>query len=111
MKPPPFEYYPAFTVEEAIELLTKLGPEVKILAGGQSLLPMMKLRLARPSALVDLNRLRELAYVRHTNGALVFGAMARLAELESVEVRSLCPMLAAAARQIGHPAIFRGRRA
>ncbi|MBI3329470.1 MAG: FAD binding domain-containing protein [Nitrospinae bacterium] len=80
MKPPPFEYYRATTAEEAIALLSRYGPDAKVLAGGQSLLPMLKFRLARPSVLVDLNWVRELAYVRQANGSVAFGAMARLAD-------------------------------
>jgi CO/xanthine dehydrogenase FAD-binding subunit len=105
MKPPPFEYYRAGTLDEALALLGRHGPAARVLAGGQSLLPMMKLRLARPAVLVDLNRAAELAYVRPENGAFVFGAMARLFELQSPTVRSLQPMLAAAAPHIGHAAI------
>jgi carbon-monoxide dehydrogenase medium subunit len=105
MKPPPFEYYRGTTVEEAVALLGQYGSDAKVLAGGQSLLPMMKLRLARPRVLVDLHRVRDLAYVRQVDGALAFGAMARLAALESDQVRSRCPMLTAAARDIGHPPI------
>lgn len=105
MKPPPFEYYRATTVEEAIVLLSQYGPDAKVLAGGQSLVPMMKFRLARPSALVDLHWVRELAYVRQADGTVAFGAMARLASLESDPARALCPILAAAAPHIGHPPI------
>jgi carbon-monoxide dehydrogenase medium subunit len=105
MKPPPFEYYRATTVEEAIALLGQYGPGARVLAGGQSLLPMMKFRLARPSVLVDLRWVRDLAYVRQTNDNLAFGAMARLASLESARVRTLCPILAEAAQHIGHPPI------
>jgi carbon-monoxide dehydrogenase medium subunit len=105
MKPPPFDYYRATTVEEAIALLRRYGPDAKILAGGQSLLPMMKFRLARPSVLVDLRWVRDLAYVRQTNGTLAFGAMARLASLESEQTRAACPILSEAAQHIGHPAI------
>jgi carbon-monoxide dehydrogenase medium subunit len=105
MKPPPFEYYRAATVEEAVALLNQYGPEAKILAGGQSLLPMLKFRLARPRALVDLGGVRELAYVRQVDGALAFGAMARLDSLEAAPTRALCPILAAAAPHIGHPPI------
>jgi aerobic carbon-monoxide dehydrogenase medium subunit len=105
MKPPPFEYYRATTVEEAIALLSRYGPDAKVLAGGQSLLPMMKFRLARPSVLVDLHWVRELAYVRQASGIVAFGAMARLAGLESDQVRALCPILAEAAPHIGHPPI------
>jgi aerobic carbon-monoxide dehydrogenase medium subunit len=105
MKPPPFEYYRATTVEEAIALLSQYGPDAKLLAGGQSLLPMMKFRLARPSVLVDLRWVRQLAYVHQVDGSVTCGAMARLASLESAQVRALCPILAEAARHIGHPAI------
>ena len=105
MKPAPFEYYRAASLKEAVALLTDLGPEAKVLAGGQSLLPMMKLRLARPAALIDINRVTELRYARQVDGMLAFGAMARLAELESAEVHALCPLLPAVARHIGHPAI------
>src|SRR5215510_14009617 len=105
MKPPPFEYYRATTVEEAIALLSQYGPDAKILAGGQSLLPMMKFRLARPSVLVDLRGVRDLAYVQQANGSMAFGAMARLASLESEQTRTLCPILAEAARHIAHPPI------
>lgn len=105
MKPPPFEYYRTTTVEEAVVLLRQYGPDAKVLAGGQSLLPMLKFRLARPSVLVDLNRVREQAYVRQVNGSVAFGAMARLADLESDQVRARCPMLAEVAHDIGHPAI------
>ncbi len=105
MKPPPFEYYRATTVEEAVGLLSQYGPDAKVLAGGQSLLPMMKFRLARPSVLVDLRWVHDLAYVRQANDRVSFGAMARLASLESDQVRALCPLLAEAAPHIGHPPI------
>ena len=105
MKPPPFEYYRATTVEEAIALLSRYGPDAKVLAGGQSLLPMMKFRLARPSVLVDLHWVRDLAYAHQANGTVAFGAMARLDELESDQARALCPILAEAAQHIGHPPI------
>lgn len=105
MKPPPFEYYRATTVEEAVALLGQYGPDARVLAGGQSLLPMLKFRLARPSVLVDLNRVHALAYVCQTDGHVAFGAMARLADLESDQVRARCPILAEVAHDIGHPAI------
>jgi aerobic carbon-monoxide dehydrogenase medium subunit len=105
MKPPPFEYYRAATVQEAIALLSQYGPDAKVLAGGQSLLPMMKFRLARPSVLVDLRWVHDLSYVRQADGTVAFGAMARLARLESDQVRALCPILAEAADHIGHPPI------
>jgi len=105
MKPAPFDYHRPATVDEAVALLDRHGPDTKVLAGGQSLLPMMKLRLARPTALVDINRVRELAYVRAADDGLAFGALARLDELESDEVRRRCPILADVARDIAHAAI------
>ena len=105
MKPPPFEYYRATTVEEAIALLSRYEPDAKVLAGGQSLLPMMKFRLARPSVLIDLRWVRDVAYLRQDNGSIAFGAMARLASLESDPIRALCPLLTEAAQHIGHPPI------
>jgi len=105
MKTPPFEYHRATSVEEAVALLAQHGDEAKILAGGQSLLPMLKFRLARPGVLVDLGGVRELAYARQTGGILSFGAMARTIELESDPVRALCPILSEAATKIGHATI------
>jgi aerobic carbon-monoxide dehydrogenase medium subunit len=105
MKPAVFDYRRAASLDEAVELLSEYGSDAKILAGGQSLLPMMKLRLARPGVVVDLGRAAGLDYVRADGGGLAFGAMARLVELESALVSQRCPMLAAAARQIGHPPI------
>jgi carbon-monoxide dehydrogenase medium subunit len=105
MKPAPFDYYRARSVDDAVGLLTRHGAEAKLLAGGQSLLAMMKLRLARPAALVDLGGIRDLAYVREMDGRVAFGALARLDELESDLVRRRNPLLAEAARHIGHPAI------
>jgi len=105
MKPPAFQYHRARSVDEAIALLAQHGTDAKLLAGGQSLLPMMKLRLARPTALIDIGQIADLAYVQTANGAVRFGAMARLADLETERVRSVCPALGAAAEHIGHGAI------
>ena len=105
MKPPPFEYRAVRSVDEAVECLGARGTDAKILAGGQSLIPMMKLRLARPAALIDINPIRELAYVRLAQGHMAFGATARTHELESAIVRDRCPLAAAAAQFIGYAAI------
>lgn len=105
MKPPPFDYVRASTLDDAVGLLGQHGPEARVLAGGQSLLPLMKLRLARPTVLVDLGRVRELDYIRREDGVVAFGAMTRLVELESSAVATAHPMLAAFAPQIGHRAI------
>ena len=78
MKPAPFEYYAPTTVEEALSLLAEHGYDAKVLAGGQSLIPMMNFRLVQPSVLVDLNNIPELSYIRpDENGGLRLGAMTR----------------------------------
>ena len=79
--PAPFAYERATSVEHAIELLQQLGPEARVVAGGHSLIPMMKLRLARPDALVDINGLADLAQIRVEGGELVIGALTRHADL------------------------------
>jgi aerobic carbon-monoxide dehydrogenase medium subunit len=77
----PFEYERATSVDHALALLERLGPEARLVAGGHSLLPMMKLRLARPEHLVDINDLADLAYIRVDGNELAIGAMARHADL------------------------------
>lgn len=106
MIPAPFEYIPAQSPAQALELLAEHGDDAKLLAGGHSLLPMMKLRLATPAVLVDIGRLEELAGIAADNGELVIGATTRHAELASSElVRSQAPLLAHAASQVGDPQI------
>ena len=83
MKPAPFEYYAPTTVEEALSLLAEHGYDAKVLAGGQSLIPMMNFRLVQPSVLVDLNNIPELSYIRpDENGGLRLGAMTRHHQVE-----------------------------
>jgi carbon-monoxide dehydrogenase medium subunit len=84
--PASFQYRKATSVEHALALLVEYGPESSVVAGGHSLLPMMKLRLAHPEALIDINDLTELAGIRVERGELVIGAMARHAELLSSAV-------------------------
>jgi aerobic carbon-monoxide dehydrogenase medium subunit len=84
--PGPIEYERATSVQNAIELLEKYGPETRILAGGHSLLPMMKLRLANPERLIDINELAELSYVREADGEIRIGAMTRHRELLESEL-------------------------
>ena len=106
MKPPAFRYARPATLGEALELVARAGGDAKVLAGGQSLLPLLNARLAAPKLLVDLNRVPDLAYVRRENGWLRVGALARHRVLEtSAEARAAEPMLARAAREIGHLAI------
>jgi aerobic carbon-monoxide dehydrogenase medium subunit len=81
--PGAFRYYRPATLEEASEILTELGEDAKALAGGQSLIPLMKLRLSAPSSLVDLNFIPGLAYIERRNGSLHIGAMARHADIEN----------------------------
>ena len=106
MKPPQFRYYRARSLEDALELLNGAAKGGKLLAGGQSLVPLLNLRLARPEALVDLNPIRELSYIRSEGGEMRIGALARHREMEfsSLIAREL-PILAAVMPQIGHPAI------
>ena len=103
MKPAPFEYAAPETVAEAVGLL---GEDALVLAGGQSLVPMLNLRLARPARLVDLNRIRELATLTRRDGSLWIGATVRQATLErSPLVARGWPLLAQAVRYAGHAAI------
>ena len=103
MKPVAFAYHAPATVEEAIALLTRYGGDAKLLAGGQSLMPLMNFRLARPAALVDLNAIPALAYVREDDGQIRFGAMTRQRSIEfSPVVRRRLPLLAEATALVGH---------
>jgi carbon-monoxide dehydrogenase medium subunit len=106
MKPPPFEYADPRTLAEAVALLQQHGDDAKVLAGGQSLVPLLNLRLVRPAVVVDINRIPALEYVRHDNGLLAFGALTRIRVVERSEiVRARVPLLAAAAAKVGHLAI------
>ena len=106
MKPAPFEYRRAGTLDEALTLLAEHAGEAKPLAGGQSLIPAMNFRLARPAALVDLNGVAELAYVRPADGGLRIGAMTRQRTLErNPVVPGAAPLLAEALPFIAHPQI------
>lgn len=105
MKPAPFVYYRPETREEAIALLVEHGDEAKILAGGQSLIPMMNLRLAGPAILIDICGIPDLSGISETNGALEIGATTRqTAALRSPEIRAGAPLVHEAMRWIGHPA-------
>jgi aerobic carbon-monoxide dehydrogenase medium subunit len=103
VKPPRFEYHAAHSVDEAVELLGRYGGDAKVLAGGQSLMPMLNFRLARPAALVDVNRVAALAYVREDDGVVAFGAMTRQRTIEfSPVVAARLPLLQEATRWVGH---------
>ena len=103
MKPARFDYHAPATIDEAIALLARYGGDAKVLAGGQSLMPMLNFRLARPAALVDVNRIPALAYIREDNGSVAFGAMTRQRTIEfSPVVAARLPLLREATRWVGH---------
>jgi len=106
MKPPAFEYVAPVSLNEALSLLAAHGPQAKVLAGGQSLIPIMNFRLASPDMLVDLNLVRELSYIRHEGDALHIGAMTRQRAIEREPlVSDHAPLLYEAMPEIAHPQI------
>lgn len=106
MKPGAFEYFAPSTVEEAIALLEKYEEEAKILAGGQSLVPILNFRLGRPEVLIDINSIKDLDYIREEEGDLLIGALTRERDLElSPLVQEKCPILAEAVSLVAHVAI------
>jgi CO/xanthine dehydrogenase FAD-binding subunit len=106
MKLPPFEYEAPTTVAEAVDLLAEHGDEASVLAGGQSLIPLLALRLARPAVLIDINGIDELSGVSVIDGQVAIGAMTREYVAEaSGTVAGTLPLLAAALPLIGHEAI------
>jgi carbon-monoxide dehydrogenase medium subunit len=106
MIPPAFEYMRPATIPEAISLLQQHGEDAKILSGGQSLVPMMKLRIARPAYLVDINRIAGLSYVKEEGGFLKIGGLTREAELEASSlVRARYPILLDTVRVIADPQV------
>jgi carbon-monoxide dehydrogenase medium subunit len=106
MIPPAFEYLRPNTIPEAIALLQRHGEDAKILSGGQSLIPMMKLRIARPGYLIDINRISGLSYIKEEGGFLKIGGLTREAELESSPViRGKYPILLDTAQVIADPQV------
>jgi len=106
MIPPPFDYHAPKTLPDALALLGQFGDEAKVLSGGQSLLPMMKLRFAQPAHLVDIGRIPGLDYIKEEDGVLKIGALAREAGLEASEiVRSKYPILVDTASVIADPLV------
>jgi aerobic carbon-monoxide dehydrogenase medium subunit len=102
MKPPPFSYHDPRTVADAVGLLSTLE-NAKLLAGGQSLMPMLNMRYVLPDHIIDLNRIDGLSYIRGNNGALEIGAMTRQRDIEfSDVVRARCPIMHEAICQVGH---------
>ncbi|MFH1351181.1 MAG: xanthine dehydrogenase family protein subunit M [Pseudomonadota bacterium] len=103
MKPALFEYLCAKDKRDALGFLKEYGEDAKILAGGQSLMPLMNMRLSRPEYIIDINRIPELSYINEAEGALKIGAMTRHRDLEtSPLIRSRCPIFSDAIRHIGH---------
>ena len=103
MKPAKFDYYAPTTVDEAVELLARNGPDARVLAGGQTLVPMMNFRLAAPSVVVDLNRIPALSYIDDDGDTIRIGAMTRQRAIEfSPVVADKLPLLAKAIKLVGH---------
>ncbi|MGH9102462.1 MAG: FAD binding domain-containing protein [Acidimicrobiales bacterium] len=106
MIPAAFDYQRASSVEEALSLLAEAGEDAKLLAGGHSLLPLMRLRLATPTVLVDIGRLQDLSYVRDAGDHVAIGALTRHRDLETSDVlRQRVPILAHVAGQVGDPQV------
>jgi carbon-monoxide dehydrogenase medium subunit len=106
MKPAPFEYHRPASLAETFDLLDRYGDDGRLLAGGQSLVPALNLRLAAPRAVIDINRIPDLDAIRVTADGLVIGALARQEALErSPLVREHAPLIAAAMPHVGHSAI------
>ena len=102
MKPAPFTYHDPRTINDAVDLLAT-HDNARVLAGGQSLMPMMNFRYVMPDHLIDLNQVSELAYIRVDNGALKIGAMTRQRDIEfSSDIGKHCPLLHAALAHVGH---------
>jgi len=106
MIPAAFDYTVAENAEHAIQLLGEYGDEAKLLAGGHSLIPMMKFRLAAPTQLIDVGRINDLSYIRQDNGHVTIGAMTKHAELEASDViASAAPLLGHVAALVGDPSV------
>jgi carbon-monoxide dehydrogenase medium subunit len=106
MIPGAFDYHTPSSLAEAMRLLVRLGEEAKILSGGQSLIPLMKLRLARPRHLIDINGIPGLAYIRERDGVLEIGALTRESDLEESElIRTRYPLLYDTCRVIADPLV------
>ncbi|MDH4075406.1 MAG: FAD binding domain-containing protein, partial [Acidimicrobiia bacterium] len=106
MIPVAFDYVRATSAAEALAALAEHGDEAKLLAGGHSLLPMMKLRLAAPAVVVDIGRITDLSYIRDGGDHLAIGALTRHRDIEISDlVRQHVPLLAAATGQVGDPQV------
>jgi carbon-monoxide dehydrogenase medium subunit len=104
VKPPPFVYLAPETLDEAVDALREHGADGKVLAGGQSLVPMMNMRLARPDVLVDVGRIPELSGVRANGGVAIGAGTRQAAVLRDADVGARYPLVHTALRHVGHPA-------
>ncbi|SFJ81839.1 FAD binding domain-containing protein [Thermoflavimicrobium dichotomicum] len=103
MKPASFDYCRPATVEEAFQLLAEYGDEGKLIAGGQSLVPILNMRLSSPKCLIDINELQDLNYIRYEDGWIKMGALTRQRDVEkSALIQEKCPLLSEAVPFIGH---------
>src|SRR5262245_14746537 len=106
MKPAQFEYYAPQSLDDVLALLTRFGGDARILAGGQSLVPLMNMRLARPQRIVDINRVTALNYIKADGDYLAIGALTRHRTIERSEtIRAVCPLLSKAVGFVGHPQV------
>jgi carbon-monoxide dehydrogenase medium subunit len=106
MKPAQFEYHAPESLDDVLALLGRFGGDARILAGGQSLVPLMNMRLARPRYIVDINRVGGLSYIKIDGDYLAIGALTRHRTIERSEtVRAACPLLSKAVGFVGHPQV------
>src|SRR5699024_10563061 len=106
MKPAVFDYYAPESLDESLSLLEEHGFDSKILSGGQSLIPMMNMRLARPKVLIDINKLNELSYIDVREDCIEIGGLTRQHFVEeNEEIRKKCPFLIEGIKYVGHSQI------
>ena len=106
MKPPPFDHHAPRTLDEALDVLARTAEDAKVLAGGQSLIPLLNMRLAAPGHLVDINRLTSLDTLEVTREGVRVGALARHARVERSDAAAgVQPLLRTALRQVAHPVV------
>lgn len=106
MKPAPFEYLCPTTLEEVLENLSEYGEEAKVLSGGQSLIPVLNMRLSTPRYVIDMGRVKDLDYIREENDNIIIGARVRHRDVErSTIIKERCPLLTEAIQSVGHPQI------
>jgi len=106
MKPPKFQYLRPTTIEEALYFLEKYGEDAKIISGGQSLIPVLNMRLSQPDYLIDVSRIKELNYIKSEGSVITIGALTKHYQVEESNlVYQDCPLLAEGIKHVGHPQI------